>query len=230
VERIVAGHRSIREWFSQTTIHIATDATWILIIVLVLSLSSSAFSIRYLSGLESDIADLYENNIKGQTYAQNAYVDLLEIESAAKDFVFAEDQQARFASAAGLAGNFASLQSFVLRVTHTLNATKYKSLIARSKQDVTTLVDSIRNRLDDSLTIEQGRRFLNDLPAIAMPLRNDIITINDIKRNANSSGLRAVRIQLRISLVITIVLLLISVAVRIFLYRSSRRTLRKTLQ
>ena len=69
-------HGSVWAKATSLVIHIATDSSWVFIIVMTLSLGSSLFTIRYLSGLESDIGDLYENDIKGQTYAQNAYAHL----------------------------------------------------------------------------------------------------------------------------------------------------------
>lgn len=214
-------------WLSKKAIRIATDATWVFVIVIALSLGSSAFSIRYLSGLESDIGDLYENDIKGQTYAQNAYITLVDIQSAVKDLIIAGSEKERSNSADALKKGCASLESLVLKVTQTFNPARYRTLIAKSKRDLTALVDAIRGRLgDDPPTETQGRELLADLQPLAASLRADIVTINDVKRSANQNGLRAVRIQLRISLAITIVILLITVAVRFFLYRAARRSLR----
>ena len=225
----MAARRSLRQWLSETSIYVATNPTWVLIIVLLLSLSSSAFSIRYLSGLNSDISDIYENNIKGQTYAESAYVALLQMQSTAKDFVIADTQQTREATAAALSRDCDSLQSLVLKVTRTLNARRYRTLIARSKQDMTALSLAVHARFAADLsTLDEGRQLLADLETVVAPLRGDIATINDLKRSANNTRLLAVRIQLRITLVTTIAILLLSVAVRVFLYRSSRRSLRAT--
>jgi hypothetical protein len=219
---------NLRGWLSKNVLHVATDARWVLIIVLFLSLVSSAFSIRYLSNLEGDIADLYENDVKGQTYAQNAYVDLLDSESAAKDLVIANTEEARSAAVAKLALESKKLQSLVLKATQTLNAVKYKSLIANARRDVASLVDLMGSQLEASVSsAEQGRKVLTAFQTVAAPVRTDIVIINDLKRSSNAGGLRAVRIQLRISLATTILILLVSVAVRVFMYRSSQRSARK---
>ena len=81
---------SCREWLGRTARRIATDTTWVFVIVMSLSIGSTFFSIRYLSGLESDLGELYENDIKGQTYAQNAYVSLLGMESELKDLIISD--------------------------------------------------------------------------------------------------------------------------------------------
>ena len=57
---------SCREWLGRTARRIATDATWVFVIVMSLSIGSTFFSIRYLSGLESDLGELYENDVKGR--------------------------------------------------------------------------------------------------------------------------------------------------------------------
>jgi hypothetical protein len=217
-------------WLSRTSVRIATDATWVFIIIIALSLSSSAFSIRYLSTLDSDFSDLFENDIKGQTIAQNAFVALLEIESNVKDLVIANSEQARSEAEASVSKKCASLQSLIAKVTLTLNAGKYPTLIAKSKRDVNALVDTIHSSVGvDPSTLNQDRSLLADVQTAIAPLRDDIITINDIKRNANRNWLHAIRIQLRISLGTTIVILLISLTVRVFLYRLSRLSLRKTV-
>lgn len=223
------GTRTYRlEWLLRTATRIATDATWVFIIVVVLSLISTAFSVRYMSSLQSDIADIYENEVRGQNYAQNAYITFMDFESTVKDFVIAESEEMRSAATTTIEKDLTSLQSSISKVTLTLKASRYRTLIANSKRDMAALADAVHSRLAiELLTQEQGRELLDDLKAIAEPLRNDIITMNDIKRSANRSGLRAVQIQLRLSLAATIGLLLFSIAIRYFLYRSSKGLLQK---
>jgi len=222
------GRDSARGWLKKTIVYVATNATWVLVIILILSLSSTAFSVRYLNNLQNDIDDLYENGVKGETYAQNANIDLIESESTAKDIVLADSQEARSASAANLALECNTLQSMVLKTTSTLNGARYRTLIARTKKDTATLVESMRSQVAIGFsTSEQARNVLATFQAVAAPVRTDISTINDLKRTANSRGLRIVQIQLRISLATAVVILLVSVAVRVFLYRTSQQSLRK---
>lgn len=225
----MAKTRDFRRWLSDAAIRVGTDTTWVLVIVLTLSLMSSAFSIRYLTSLDSDISDLYENDIKGQTYAQNAFVDLLQIESTAKDLVIGDSASSRAASARSLAGECSTFPSLIQRATSTLNASRYKTLIARTRQDAAAVVDLVTGEIDRGIsTLERGRILLGELQTAMGPLRSDIQTINDLKRGANSRGLRAVRIQLRVSLGTTIAVLLASVSVRLSIYRSQRRAAKKS--
>ena len=221
--------RNFFSWVAETTARVATDATWVFLIVLVLSLGSSLFSIRYLSSLDSDIGELYENDIKGQTYAQNAYASLVSIESELKDIALAESEGARRSAIDSLRADSASLRSLVLKATPTIDSAKYRTLISKSKRDLTSLILAFQNGLGTSPeipTAEQGRAVLADIRPSLAGLRNDLLTLNDIKRSANRNGIRAVQIQLRISLALTVAILAISLAVRFLIYRASRRAAR----
>ncbi|MGA2545274.1 MAG: MCP four helix bundle domain-containing protein [Rectinemataceae bacterium] len=222
--------RSMREWLRRRALRIATDATWVFVIVITLSLGSSFFSMRYLSGLESDIGELYENDIKGQTYAQNAYVSLLGIESAEKDLIISEREEERMEAADALRAQSASLRSLVLKATPTIDSAKYRTLIAKSKAHVSAFIAALQKGLGDpgekAPTAEAGKALLADLRPSLAALRNDLLTLNEIKRSANRNFIREVRLQLRISLAITIAILTVSLAVRIFLFRASRRAAR----
>ena len=220
----------MRDWLARTARKAATDANWVFVIVMALSLGSSFFSVRYLSGLESDIGELYENDIKGQTYAQNAYVSLLGIESAVKDLIISEREEARAAATAALRSQSASLRSLVLKATPTIDSAKYRTLIAKSKTDAADFIGILQKALDASggkaPTAVEGKALLADLSLSLGALRNDLLTLNDIKRSANRSGIRGVRIQLRISLAITLSILAVSILVRVFIFRASRRSAR----
>jgi hypothetical protein len=220
----------MRERLARTALRIATDANWVFVIVMVLSLGSSFFSVRYLSGLESDIGELYENDIKGQTYAQNAYVSLLGMESAVKDLIISEEEEARRAAAEALRTQSASLASLVLKATPTIDSAKYRTLIAKSKTDASSFIGILRKELGASVgrapTSEEGKALLADLRLSLASLRSDLLTLNDIKRSANRSVIRQVRVQLRISLAVTLAILAVSLAIRVILFRASRTSRR----
>ena len=211
------------EFLSRVAVRVATNATWVLAIVIFLSLLSSAFSIRYLSSLQGDIDEIYENEVRGQTYAQNAYVALVEIESEVKDLVLSESEDYRLASATDITQHCTALQALVRRATLTMSATRYRTLISNVTKDVSSVADTIRHRLAGGTpTQEQARALLTELEPLASALRTDIATINDVKRTGNTSGLRAIRIQLQVSLATTVIILLLSITVRLLIYRSSR--------
>lgn len=221
---------SCREWLGRTARRIATDATWVFVIVMSLSIGSTFFSIRYLSGLESDLGELYENDIKGQTYAQNAYVSLLGMESELKDLIISDGGDERKASAAALRSESASLRSLVLKATPTIDSARYRTLIGKSKADVAAFIRLIQRGIEGSEstapTAEKAKSLLADLEPSLSALRKDLLTLNEIKRSANRRVIADVRLQLRISLALTILILAVSLAVRIVLFRASRRSSR----
>jgi hypothetical protein len=211
----------------KTATYIANDATWVFAIVVAMSLVSSFASIRYLSGLDDDLGDLYEKDIRGQTYAQNAYVTLLGIESTAKDLVLAETEDERTASANALRSQGAALRSLVFKVAPTFDSGKYRTLISKSKADAIAFVEDLQRGLGPAGSHvpdgAEARKLLSDIEPKGVALRNDLVKINDIKRRSNLTWFRAVRVQLRISLYATITILAVSLGVRIFLWRGKKR-------
>jgi hypothetical protein len=139
-----------------------------------------------------------------------------------------DSEEDRTGNLAALARQSNTLQDMVGRATSTLDAIRYRTLIARTRTEAFALVGLLRSEVDrDVWTAEQGRGLFGRVQSAMEPLRDDIQTINDLKRKANSRGLRAVRIQLRVSLGTTIAILIVSVGVRLFIYRSQRRVSRK---
>jgi hypothetical protein len=212
----------------KTATYIANDATWVFAIVVAVSIVSSFSSIHYLSGLDDDLGDLYEKDIKGQTYAQNAYVTLLGIESTAKDLALAETENARTASADSLRSQGASLRSLVFKVAPTFDSGKYKTLIARSKADAIAFAEALQRELGPSGARApeeaQARELLSDIKPRVVALKSDLVKINDVKRRSNLAWFRAVRVQLRVSLYATIAILVVSLGVRVFLWRGKKQT------
>jgi hypothetical protein len=126
----MATTRITREKVVKTATYIANDATWVFAILVGLSLVSSFFSIRYLSGIDGDLGALYEKDIRGPTYAQNAYATLLSIESTIKDLALAETEEKRNASAEALRSQSSSLRTLVFKVVPTFDSGKSKTLLA----------------------------------------------------------------------------------------------------
>jgi hypothetical protein len=219
--------RSLRELLVRTAIHIANNATWVFAIVVVLSVMSSFSSIHYLSGIDDDLGGMYEKDIKGQRYAQNAYATLLSLESTAKDIVLAGTDEARAAAADALRAQSASLRALVFKVTPTFDSGKYRTIIANTKADTAALTDIIRQALSSDAsrapTTDEARTLLAGIESASVSLKSDLIKLNDIKRRSSLAWFGAIRVQLRISLIATIVIFTVSIAVRIFLYRGQRR-------
>jgi hypothetical protein len=217
--------RLSKERLLKTATYVATDATWVFAIVVAMSLVSSFFSIRYMSGLDDDLGAMYEQDIKGQNYAQNAYATLLEAESTAKDLALAETGAARAAAVASLRSQGASLRSLVLKALPSLDSGKYRTLTARSKADANAFVDALQKGLGASEAPDQeaARALLASIEAPAKALKSDLLKLNDVKRRAGVNAFRAVRLQLRLSLYATIGILAVSIGVRIFLWRGQKK-------
>jgi len=223
--------RSPRTLLVKAAIHIASNATWVFVIVVAMSVMSSFSSIYYLSGIDDNLGGMYEKDIKGQRYAQNAYATLLTIESTAKDIVLAEADGARTASADALRAQSASLRALVFKVTPTFDSSMYRTIIANTKADTTALTDLIQKTIgsDASGVAAEGeaRSFLAGVESASAALKGDLVKLNDIKRRSSLAWFGAIRVQLRISLIATIVIFGASIAVRVFLYRGQRRGARK---
>ena len=116
----------------------------------------------------------------------------------------------------------------MLKATPTIDSAKYRTLIAKSKTDAASFIGILQKELGASEgrapTTEEGKALLADLRLSLAALRGDLLTLNDIKRSANRSVIRQVRVQLRISLAATLAVLAVSLAVRVFLFRASRRS------
>jgi hypothetical protein len=210
--------------------HIANNSTWVFVIVVLMSIVSSFSSIYYLSGLDGDLGGIYEKDIKGQNYAQNAYATLLAIESTAKDLVLAETFEGRRASADALRIQNASLRTLIFKVAPTFDSGKYRTLIARSKADATAFTDLIQKLLGPNTAGTPGgdeaRGLLAEIESGSAALKSDLVKLNDIKRRSSLTWFRAVRVQLRVSLIATVAIFAVSICVRVFLYRGQRRVAR----
>jgi hypothetical protein len=219
--------RSLRALLARTAIHISNNATWVFVIVVAMSVMSSFSSIYYLSGIDDDLGGMYEKDIKGQRYAQNAYATLLTIESTAKDIVLAEADEARAVSSDALRAQGASLRALVFKVTPTFDSSMYRTIIANTKADTAALTDIIQKAIGSDAsrvaTDGEARRLLAGIESASAALKGDLVKLNDIKRRSSLAWFGAIRVQLRISLIATIVIFAASIAVRVFLYRGQKR-------
>ena len=222
--------RKIHAKLIRTATAIANDATWVFVIVVAISVLSSFSSISYLSGLNGDLDDMYEKDIKGQTYTQSAFAALIGIESTIKDLALAETDAERTASANELRAQNAALRSLVLKVTTTFDAAKYRTLIATSKVDALACVDMIQKELGPAGSgapdKAAARALLYSLAPSSTKLKGDLNNLNDIKRRSNRAWFRAIKLQLRLSLYATVAILVISIGVRVFLWLGQRRARR----
>lgn len=217
----------------RTATHIATNPTWVFAIVVAMSVLSSFSSIIYLSGLDDDLGGVFEKDIRGQSYAQNAYAAVLAIESAAKDMVIAESAADRASAAEELREQNASLRASVRRATPTLDSSMYRTLIAKIKSGTAALTDLVQQRIGadaaSARAVDSGgaRELLAGIAASSAPLKGDLVKLNDVKRRSGMAWFRAIRVQLKLSLFLTGAIFVVSIGVRIFLYRGQKRVERQ---
>lgn len=221
-----------KEKLIKTATRIANDATWVFGIVVAMSIISSLSTIRYLNSISDDLGDLYEKDIKGQSYAQNAYATLLEAEASAKDLALASSDDERKEAADTLRVKGGAMRSLLLKAIPTLEKGKYRTLTAKSKADAKLFVETIERGLgpDGSATpdVEGSRQLLAALASPSSALKNDLGKLNDVKKSSSFGSLKSVRTQLRVSLYINITILVISLGIRIFLWRGKKNGERGT--
>lgn len=221
--------KSAREVVLRAAVHIAMNPTWVFVIVVAMSILSSFSSIIYLSGIDDGLGGVYERDIRGQSYAQNAYAAVLAIESAAKDMIIVESSSERASAAEELRGQNASLRAFVRRATPTLDSGMYRTLIAKIKSETTTLTDLVQERIGvesstpRSVDQASARELLAGIESASSALKGDLVKLNDIKRRSSSAWFRAIRVQLKLSLFLTVAIFVVSIGVRIFLFRGQKR-------
>jgi hypothetical protein len=225
----MAEGKSARKFVIRAAVHIAMNPTWVFAIVVAMSVLSSFSSIIYLSDLDDGLGGVYEKDIRGQSYAQNAYAAVLAIESAAKDMIIVESPSERASAAEELRGQNASLRTFVRRATPTLDSSMYRTLIAKIKSETTALTDLVQERIGvDASTpraVDQtsARELLAGIESASSALKGDLVKLNDIKRRSSTAWFRAIRVQLKLSLFLTVAIFVVSICVRIFLFGGQKR-------
>jgi|GEM_PF-3406953 len=214
---------SARAFMVRVSLNIAGNPTWVFAIVVTMAVFSSVSSMIYLRGLEDDLGGVYEKEVGGQAYAQNAYAATLALESAAKDLVLAEDARARADAAGALLRQCSSLDATVKKAASTFNSRRYRTLIAKTKAETDDLDSMVQARLSGVVGEAEARSLLGGVLAKTEDLKTDLFKLYDIKRRSSRTWFNAVGIQLRASLLITVAILAVSVAVRVFLYQGQRR-------
>jgi hypothetical protein len=222
--------KSPRAHIARAAVHVAGNPTWVFAIVVAMSVLSSATSILYMRELDDDLGGIYEKDVRGHFYAQNAYATVLAIESTAKDLVLAEDAAGRSASAESLRSQSLALRGLVQKAAPTFDSGKYRTLLANTKAETADLGDYIAEELEgldaQGMTTESpalARVLLEGIRERSPALKGDLVKLYDVKRRSSLAWFKAVRLQLKVSLLITVAIFLVSIGLRIFLYRGQKR-------
>jgi hypothetical protein len=209
--------RALLKRSQKLVVHLATDYTWTFVLVILTTLISTAFSIQYLTTIESRILDVYENDVRGGDSVQTALMALLSVENSAKDLVLSSNLAERGDAAKSLNGAIRRLQASVNEATPRFYTPKAKSAL------LTTQAELQRFLVTQEAVVAGGDKTpdsqdLRQLKAAADRLRKDLELLIS-NRTANSTkGIEGLLDQLRLTLVLTIVVLVLTIVIRLVMY------------
>lgn len=204
-----------RKSFKERVLAIAGDYNWTFVFVMVLTLVSCAFSIHYLSTLEADLKDVYENDVRGGDSIQSASMTLQAIESAAKDqFIDTDDRT--------LNRSRAEVKELVTRLKASIQTADSRFYTPKARQAYLTAKDHLTTYLGNL------NAFLAKTPPDPGSLARVMASTDALEKDfnllianraANSrKGIEDLFFQLRFSLAVTIGILVVSIGVRVVLY------------
>ena len=199
--------------------YIATHYTWAFFIVVGISVVSCAFSIHYLSNLESGLQDVYENDIRGGDAIRTAYVALLGIENSVKDLEIHQDQDSQSKARTAIRDQEGILRSAVDRSDSKFRTPKARQAYLAAKDHLKAYTRALEETLDAA---DQGKgaaeQAVEKLEGRGEILEQDFELLI-ANRNANSSrGIMEMIGQLRFSLVCSLVILGATLTFRIVMY------------
>jgi len=209
-------------------LYFATHYTWAFVIVMAVTVLSCAFSIHYLSSLETKLNEVYENDVRGGDAVQVAFTALLGIESTVKDLVLYPSPDNRDRTRAQLRDLAATLKDAVVRGAPRFHTPRARQAMLAAQNDQKNFLAA----LDRTLAASDSKRPLNADDLADVKQRADVLERDFdallANRTANSSiGIADLVFQLRFSLVLTIVLLVVTVVVRFVLYLAGHPSRKK---
>jgi hypothetical protein len=203
----------------KTLVYFATHYTGVFIVVMAITLVSCAFSIHYLSALEADLADIYENDVRGGDAIQTAETALLAIEGAVKDLMLVSDREGQARTQAEIQARTAVLKTSVTNSAYRFYTPKAKAAYQGTKDDLKAYLAALQSTVagpDAGRSVDAKALARLEARADTLEKDFDLLIAN---RTANSSrGIAELVSQLRFSLIFTIVILVGTVVVRIGLY------------
>lgn len=194
-----------------------THYTGTFTLIMLITLTSTLFSVSYLATLDSELSDIWDNDVLGGDAVQTALVALGEIESNLKDRVLWSDEGTRNRALRDIRGARSTLQRAMEAAGPRFYTPKAKNALAKTQNDLKpywTALDSAQSKFH----VGSSRAEWNHFQAASDLVRADL-TLLVANRSANSSiGVENLVSRLRISLGVTLVILALSVIVRITLY------------
>jgi hypothetical protein len=205
-------------------VYITTNYDWVFGIIISITLISSIYSISYIRSIETDFTLLYENDVKGQDYVQNANTTLQNITSKVKDLIISGDPATKETDLNEIEKDIKMMRFMVNKATPTFYTKTGKQSVNKSKKDMTIFVNSLESELDrDEINISNGLEILSSIEDQSNKLSADLKRLSELKRNNISLTFKKVKTQLGISLASTIFILVFSVIMRISIYVNGRK-------
>jgi len=203
----------------RTLFYYATHYTWAFVTVMAITLISCAFSIHYLATLESDLKDVWENDVRGGDSVQTASLALAGIDSAVKDLVLYPDKKHQAQTRALVGEKRALLKASIASANPKFYTPRARQAFLATRADVKDFLgtlDAVLALGGNGKPVET--KSLETLGAKADQLQKDFDLLI-ANRTANSAiGISELVGQLRFSLIVTILILIGTVAVRLVLW------------
>lgn len=212
-------------------LYVATHYTWAFVIVMTITVISCGFSIHYLATLESELRDVYENDVRGGDAVQSAYVALLGVESSAKDLVLFSDPGARERTKATLRDDVSAVKSALNRAFPRFYTPKARQAMENALRDLKTVITV----LDDTMAWPDSHKAMtaDDLAPLQGQLKVLERDFNLLlaNRTANSHiGVTQLIGELRLSLICTVGLVVVTVVIRLVMYVAGHPSRKKGQQ
>ncbi|MEI8092641.1 MAG: hypothetical protein WCG80_00350 [Spirochaetales bacterium] len=214
--------KPVLDRLGKAAIHFFTDYTWTFAVVLVITVVGTAFSIQFLTAVETRIQDVYENDVRGGDSVQTALIALLGVENAAQALVLGQTPEERAKADLSIEAALGQLQAAVRAGAPRFYTPKAKAALVATQDHLKDFV-ALKKRVHPQ-TPKGGeptvlsRDGLRELKAGAAELRTNLERLISNREANSTKGVGDLLGQLRLSLVLTIAVLVITLVVRVVMY------------
>ena len=203
--------------FRAGLVHFATDYTWTFVVVLVITVVSTGFSIQYINAIETRLEDVFENDVRGGDGVQGALTALVSIESAAKDLTLSASASEHSQAVDDLSLSTNRLKSYLRNAAPRVYTPKAKAALISTQGSLKQFL-AVEDRLLEAGAKTPDSKDLAELKASAAKLRAGLELLVSNRVANSTKGVDGLLDQLKSTLIFTIVLLVVTVLVRIVLY------------
>ncbi len=205
-------------------IFIFTNYTWSFVIIISLTIISSAFSIHYLNMLESEFDQIFQYDIAGRTNIKDAYSMILKIDSALKDLRINKDDPDREQTLDIITSNTIIVTNLVEKTGWRFEKQTERKIYITAKQDLSDFIEIINSKVIElKNNNEIDDEFLYRLRSVEDRLLSDFNSLVSIKRNSIGRVFGNIKLQLETSLILTSLLLILTILIRAIMYFNGRK-------